>query len=456
MGRNWVLPLVGLTLTLAIAAGCAGAAPTPTSTPSPTHTPVPTSTPSPTVTYVEGRFESDSTTGKEITVPVGSPVGVHVVLNATSNMRGELKVEVWKAIALAPDTSVQTCTKVATLTKGSQEAYACEFTAEGLTSRSFTHYYLKAYWNGVPLTVEPRIGEGVRTVPDHTTPTPTPTPLPTQEWNLEDIQVDSSTVTVSLRVFAGIDVWATLDGKRADEVNSTLPTIEYVFQNVTPGKHTVDVRDVVGHKETAEVVVPTSGIPEWLTGLIQRLDNEPVANPPASITQYEYRGQLVYFVPQRCCDIFSDLYDADGNIVGHPDGGITGQGDGRVPDFFEERKNERTIWQDKRTYDPNLVQALAPIESVEVLIMESFPVQYRVLVASGLPNACHSFAGYRLERSGDTIHIEMINWKPADSRVACAEVYGIVETTIPLGSDFESGKTYTIMVNNVTENFVAQ
>ena len=87
------------------------------------------------------------------------------------------------------------------------------------------------------------------------TPTPTPTATPMKEWNLEGIQVDASTVTVSVRVFAGIDVWATLDGTRSDEVTPTPPTIKFVFHNVTPGTHTVEVRDVVGHSETAEVTV---------------------------------------------------------------------------------------------------------------------------------------------------------------------------------------------------------
>ncbi|MFQ5872936.1 MAG: hypothetical protein ACE5JL_03940 [Dehalococcoidia bacterium] len=178
--KNWLMALAGLSLMLAIAAGCASAAST--------------STPSPTVAYVEGRFESGSTTGKDITVPVGSPVGVHVVLDATGNMDGELKVVVWKAIALSPDTSVQTCAKTATLHKGTQEVYACEFTAEDLTSRKFTHYYLKAYWSGAPLTVEPRIGEGVRTVSGHTTMTPTPTPTPPLPDKSEGILTGSVTI----------------------------------------------------------------------------------------------------------------------------------------------------------------------------------------------------------------------------------------------------------------------
>ncbi len=67
-----------------------------------------------------------------------------------------------------------------------------------------------------------------------------------------------------------------------------------------------------------------------------------------------------------------------------------------------------------------------------------------------------SFAGYRLDRDGDTIRVEMTNWKPADPEIACPATYETVETRIPLGSDFESGKTYAVVVNDVTETFVAQ
>ncbi len=180
------------------------------------------------------------------------------------------------------------------------------------------------------------------------TPTATPTPSVTREWNLEGIEVDGSIVTVPLRVFAGVDVRVTLDGRSPDQVNTVVPILEFVFEDVPVGTHAILVSDIVGYEQTAEVVVPIPGIPDWLTDLIQRLENESVADPPASITQYEYKGETVYILPQRCCDIFSNLYDAVGNIIGHPDGGITGQGDGRVPDFFEERDNERVIWIDQR------------------------------------------------------------------------------------------------------------
>ena len=69
--------------------------------------------------------------------------------------------------------------------------------------------------------------------------------------------MDGSTVTVLLRVYAGIDVRVTLDGRGPDRVNTPPPILEYVFQDVASGKHTIQVRDVIGHKETAEVVVHT-------------------------------------------------------------------------------------------------------------------------------------------------------------------------------------------------------
>ena len=37
-----------------------------------------------------------------------------------------------------------------------------------------------------------------------------------------------------------------------------------------------------------------------------------------------------------------------------PDGGITGMGDGRAPDFARERRGRQVVWQDRRTIDPSL------------------------------------------------------------------------------------------------------
>ncbi|WP_347157639.1 DUF6970 domain-containing protein [Pontibacter chitinilyticus] len=88
----------------------------------------------------------------------------------------------------------------------------------------------------------------------------------------------------------------------------------------------------------------------WLSQLIQHLQEEKPANPPARIYRYTYNNQQVYYLTSRCCDIPSKVYDEQGNVLCEPDGGITGKGDGRCPDFAEQRKNETLIWEDKREY----------------------------------------------------------------------------------------------------------
>lgn len=57
----------------------------------------------------------------------------------------------------------------------------------------------------------------------------------------------------------------------------------------------------------------------------------------------------MYYVPPQCCDQFSTLYDANGNVICAPDGGFFGTGDGRCPDFFTDRTNEKLVWNDGRT-----------------------------------------------------------------------------------------------------------
>ena len=94
---------------------------------------------------------------------------------------------------------------------------------------------------------------------------------------------------------------------------------------------------------------PQSENPAWVDELIVEFQTDPVGDPPQSIYRYEYEGQIVYYVPPQCCDQYSQLYDANGNIICAPDGGLTGSGDNRCPDFFNESTNESLIWHDSRT-----------------------------------------------------------------------------------------------------------
>ena len=88
--------------------------------------------------------------------------------------------------------------------------------------------------------------------------------------------------------------------------------------------------------------------PPFVTELIARFEAAPKSDPPASIWRYSYKGRVVFYVPPSCCDVPSELYDNDGNLICGPDGGFSGDGDGKCPDFFKLRTDELRVWSDSR------------------------------------------------------------------------------------------------------------
>jgi hypothetical protein len=97
---------------------------------------------------------------------------------------------------------------------------------------------------------------------------------------------------------------------------------------------------------------------------------------------------------------------------------------------------------------------LAPIHEVQVNIAESYPPQIFVYIKGGLSDGCTTLYEITEERDGNTINIEITTKRPKDK--ACAEVYSYFEKKINLGTDFVSGETYTIYVNDTTTSFVMQ
>lgn len=91
-----------------------------------------------------------------------------------------------------------------------------------------------------------------------------------------------------------------------------------------------------------------TGIPECINSQIDSFKAIPVKNPPVEIYQYTYNGNTCYYITSYCCDIPSLLIDENCNIICHPDGGLTGNGDGKCTDFFANRTGEVLIWKDTR------------------------------------------------------------------------------------------------------------
>ncbi len=93
-------------------------------------------------------------------------------------------------------------------------------------------------------------------------------------------------------------------------------------------------------------------LPAWLERRIAQLAAQPLGNPPQSVWRYVYRGRVVYYLPPQCCDQYSVLLDDQGTVIGAPDGGLTGRGDGRAADFHAVRSQGLLLWRDPRGQGP--------------------------------------------------------------------------------------------------------
>lgn len=88
--------------------------------------------------------------------------------------------------------------------------------------------------------------------------------------------------------------------------------------------------------------------PPFFRAMIVRVLASPATNPPTRILRYQWRDQPVYYVPPRCCDIPGVVYDAKGTHLCAPTGGFVASGDGKCPEFFEQRRDEQLVWRDVR------------------------------------------------------------------------------------------------------------
>jgi len=87
--------------------------------------------------------------------------------------------------------------------------------------------------------------------------------------------------------------------------------------------------------------------PAWIKDRTAQLEALPAGHPPRAIYQGALEGKPVFYVTPTCCDIPSELYDADGKLLCYPSGGFAG-GDGRCPGFVVDEKRMRLVWRDKR------------------------------------------------------------------------------------------------------------
>lgn len=85
-------------------------------------------------------------------------------------------------------------------------------------------------------------------------------------------------------------------------------------------------------------------LPKCIKNKIDSFKVKPAHEKPQRVVEYIYKGKKVYYVVMPCCDFYNEVYDTNCKLLGSPDGGFTGRGDGKLPDFFTEATNEKLIW----------------------------------------------------------------------------------------------------------------
>jgi len=96
---------------------------------------------------------------------------------------------------------------------------------------------------------------------------------------------------------------------------------------------------------------------------------------------------------------------------------------------------------------------MVPVESIDILILESFPVQVHVLVKGSLPDGCTEAdqINQRSDLENNTFWVEITTVRPTN--VECTTEVVPFEETIPLDVYGLSAGVYTVDVNSVTDTF---
>ncbi|GAB4520667.1 MAG: hypothetical protein Fur0018_00390 [Anaerolineales bacterium] len=91
------------------------------------------------------------------------------------------------------------------------------------------------------------------------------------------------------------------------------------------------------------------------------------------------------------------------------------------------------------------------VDQVEIVLMESFPLQAAAIVRGSLSDACTTLSGVDVQRQGNVFRVNLHTERPADA--VCAQVLTPFEENVSLDVAGLSAGTYTVDVNGVQRAF---
>lgn len=95
--------------------------------------------------------------------------------------------------------------------------------------------------------------------------------------------------------------------------------------------------------------------------------------------------------------------------------------------------------------EPVQVIRLAGVERIEPVILESYPVQVRVVVHGWLSDGCTSLHGFDQKTEGSVIRMRVLTKRPRDA--ICTQAIKRFHETYPVETEGLPPGTYTLDVN---------
>lgn len=97
------------------------------------------------------------------------------------------------------------------------------------------------------------------------------------------------------------------------------------------------------------------------------------------------------------------------------------------------------------------VRGLAQVDTIEIVMLESFPVQVQVIARGNLPDGCTTIAESLVERTANNFRVTITTSRPAAA--ACTEALVPYDEVVSLDVLGLSAGTYSVDVNGTTDTF---
>ena len=105
------------------------------------------------------------------------------------------------------------------------------------------------------------------------------------------------------------------------------------------------------------------------------------------------------------------------------------------------------------TETPTAVGGNVFIDNVDMLILESFPVQVRAVIQGNLGDGCTEIRDVRVDRAEGSNRFEVTIVTHRDPELMCTEALVPFEETVTLNTDGLPAGTYTVEVEGETATF---